>query len=424
MNIEELKQVRKKLIEQAGKHDVVLKILKNYIYLLVKLDSGGYRIYGYNNKNDHVIGVGSSNSKLIYEGLENRFTKDKYSIKIIYNNNRKICKSFKCVVKDLLNSFCSYSYGPWKTESLFEIFKYNYKFIANLADLYPWGSALCPDGYYYYWSICTFLRSHLSWRQLQDKNESNLKKVFGLNPKELKFLIKNKDHFTCESLKIAIKNFSLNWIDEHIWGFRRLNSTYWNIKGAIEFMEKLNISPWWYNDYLRMKELLPPELSKDFASVPRVSTDKELKERHDKIIGVYNRWLEQKKIAALKELNDKYVKEVLPKVKEFEYANDNYSIIACNELKDLVIEGSTLGHCVGSYTDSVGNGKEYILFLRKNNELDKPFYTINITTNNEIRQIHGKCNCNITKEIKPFITKWAKKFKLNASNYSGCLCHL
>jgi len=105
-------------------------------------------------------------------------------------------------------------------------------------------------------------------------------------------------------------------------------------------------------------------------------------------------------------------------------SDDTYSIIAVKELLDLVKEGRVLNHCVGSYVDSVSNGNEYILFLRKNDNVDIPFYTIDVTPDGKVRQIHGKGNCSITKEIKPFIDKWISKFKLDGSNYSGVYCHL
>ena len=252
------------------------------------------------------------------------------------------------------------------------------------------------------------------------------------NEMSLIYFCKNLRFFIDHSHQIAYDNFinlirtghDINWIAENLKGLLNLNSRYWDIKGVVEYASKLNSSVWIYGDYLNMKRRLPPELSKSFPWVPAEVNDQLIKKKHDEILEIYNKWVTQQKIAALKELNDEYLENVLPEVKKFEYSDDNYSIIACPELKDLVYEGLELHHCVGSYTDSVGHGREYILFLRKKEELDKPFYTVNITTNKTIRQIHGLCNCNVTPEVGQFVEKWVKKFKLNASNYSGRLCHL
>ncbi len=118
--------------------------------------------------------------------------------------------------------------------------------------------------------------------------------------------------------------------------------------------------------------------------------------------------------------NLNYQKEYYNLAKKFEYSNDNYSIIACKDLSELHYEEKALNHCVGSYIDSVGNGREYILFLRKNDDIETPFYTVDVTPNNIVRQIHGKCNCNVIAELEPFIKEWASKFNLDISNYSGC----
>lgn len=425
MDFTELRKVRKELVNQAEDNRVILKMDKDYVYLLVKLDSGGYRIYGYDKRRSSVEAVGSSNRGLIYLGLENYFSPRIYPIRIICNENETISKSFICIVKEIMKQLSSYTSGYYRTGDLFDVFRYNYKFIANLVDLYPWGETqIDSNGYKYTRSIYDFLRNQIPLGSIEDPKESNLKKVLGLNPKAIRFLIDNLGSFNRITLKSAIAQFGLDYVKEHASGFNRLNSTYWHIKGAIEFIEKLSWNNWWYNDYLRMKGLLPPELSKDFPYIPSCSDDVGFREKHDEIMETYRRWQQQQRLAAQKELNDNYEKNILPKVKAFEYANEKYSIIACKELKELVDEGSALGHCVGSYTDSVGHGREYILFLRKNEDLKKPFYTVNITVDNKIRQIHGKSNCNVTKEVGKFVTKWAKQFKLNASNYSGCLCHL
>ena len=108
---------------------------------------------------------------------------------------------------------------------------------------------------------------------------------------------------------------------------------------------------------------------------------------------------------------------------DVEYANDEYIISAPLLVTDLIKEGTILNHCVGSYMESVSNGNEYILFLRKKSNPDIPYFTINITPEKRIRQIHGKNNCNVPSELVSFIETWRIKFKLSG-NYNKCLAHL
>ena len=74
--------------------------------------------------------------------------------------------------------------------------------------------------------------------------------------------------------------------------------------------------------------------------------------------------------------------------------------------------------------NSVSTGKEYILFLRKNSDPDTPYFTVDLTPEKYVRQIHGLRNCDMTEEIKPFVEAWAKKFKLDITNCSGVCCAL
>lgn len=72
-----------------------------------------------------------------------------------------------------------------------------------------------------------------------------------------------------------------------------------------------------------------------------------------------------------------------------------------------------LNHCVASYKDSISEGKEYILFLRKQNDPDKPYFTIDVTSNKHVRQIHGFNNCNIENDVlRQFVENWGKAFNL------------
>lgn len=77
---------------------------------------------------------------------------------------------------------------------------------------------------------------------------------------------------------------------------------------------------------------------------------------------------------------------------KFEYADDNFSIVVPKEMNKITKEGVYLHHCVGGYISRVAEGKTNILFLRKNEEIDIPFFTIEVNNHNEIIQIHGLYN--------------------------------
>jgi hypothetical protein len=178
-----------------------------------------------------------------------------------------------------------------------------------------------------------------------------------------------------------------------------------------------------YRDYLRMRKDLPPTIKRQWPKCPNLEKYRSL-EWHNKIMRAYTNL--QDEIAAEKNrlLQSKYFEKVYPKAKEFELVDEVYSVICPEQVTSLLSEGRTLHHCVGSYINSVASGNEYILFLRKTDDIDTPFFTINILPNKKVRQIHGRCNCNLPDEIKPFIKKWADKFGLDISNCNGIYCHI
>jgi hypothetical protein len=113
-----------------------------------------------------------------------------------------------------------------------------------------------------------------------------------------------------------------------------------------------------------------------------------------------------------KVLNSKYY-EIKAKIDELVHAGRKYSIISPGTIEELDIEGNVLHHCVGSYKENVAEGKEFILFLRRNSDLTTPFYTIDIDTDGYIRQIHTKYNGNIKDDpekddIIEFLNEWGK----------------
>lgn len=99
---------------------------------------------------------------------------------------------------------------------------------------------------------------------------------------------------------------------------------------------------------------------------------------------------------------------------------DNYMIIAPESPEDLAHEGLTLCHCVKSYIAKVSAGLTNILFARRKTAPEEPFFTIEISNDGSVEQIHGFSNRNLETEpeLIPFVKKWIKAKKINAHNYN------
>ena len=126
-----------------------------------------------------------------------------------------------------------------------------------------------------------------------------------------------------------------------------------------------------------------------------------------------------------KETRDKEEQERLNKLaaklydqrkEKFEYVDDNFSIVVPEEMNKITKEGVYLHHCVGGYISRVAEGRTNILFLRKNENIDIPFFTIEVNNHNEIIQIHGLYNRWLGNEPD------AVKFVINWIHEKGIKC--
>ena len=77
---------------------------------------------------------------------------------------------------------------------------------------------------------------------------------------------------------------------------------------------------------------------------------------------------------------------------------------------EITAEGAYLRHCVGGYVDRMANGKTTIFFVRRVEEPDKPFYTLE-WLNGRVQQCRTTHNGSYIQnpEIKCFVDAWVEK---------------
>lgn len=83
-------------------------------------------------------------------------------------------------------------------------------------------------------------------------------------------------------------------------------------------------------------------------------------------------------------------------------------IVCPKQTDDLITEGQALHHCVGTYIERVAAKKCLIVFVRRVEEPEKPFVTVEVS-NGKIVQIRGERNSDPTKEVKKFVDLWSRK---------------
>ncbi|MCD7883744.1 MAG: PcfJ domain-containing protein [Lachnospiraceae bacterium] len=99
-------------------------------------------------------------------------------------------------------------------------------------------------------------------------------------------------------------------------------------------------------------------------------------------------------------------------------AEESYIVRLPREMEDLARESSVLHHCVVTYTERVARKDTYILFLRKKEQPDKPFATMEVLPSRRVRDTRGNAPCLIQlkavnnskapEDAQRFVRRWAR----------------
>lgn len=193
-----------------------------------------------------------------------------------------------------------------------------------------------------------------------------------------------------------------------------------SVNRMVNYMKKQKIAPGrlvqTWRDYLRMAREEGLDTEDDIVRLP-----KDLKARHDELVEVINARNDNVRMKKEKdryeELN-KQIQEHLPEVRRYFWEDDTYIIIPAGKCMELVEEGRELHHCVGSssiYMAKMAKGESWILFLRKKEDLQKAYYTIEIDMKDDrIMQYYSAYDRQPDKtEISRVLERFRKSIKKN-----------
>jgi hypothetical protein len=164
----------------------------------------------------------------------------------------------------------------------------------------------------------------------------------------------------------------------------------------------------WLRDYYR--------IAKDISVMNNVKPEKYpkmLKSKHDILMNLRNsmkREIDEKKFALA----------LYPELSfESKKKSVKYVITTPTTGKDLVLEGSKLGHCVGDYIADIADKKTKIVFMRLKESPEVPLVTVEVKSIigengivGNITQALGTGNRYTTPEEKTFLQLYAKEMKL------------
>lgn len=148
-----------------------------------------------------------------------------------------------------------------------------------------------------------------------------------------------------------------------------------------------------------MAKKLRYDLSEETVMYP-----KNLEERHD-IAAAAIEVIEDTAKARRMKRRTKVLKE------QYEYSDGKFAIVVPETLQSIIREGKEQHHCVGSYAEQHCAGRTTILFLRRTNDMNKAYGTIemSVTDPAKLIQLRGHRNCDTPRrESKDFIGRWLK----------------
>lgn len=133
-------------------------------------------------------------------------------------------------------------------------------------------------------------------------------------------------------------------------------------------------------DYLDMAASMKLDLSRDSVYKPT-----KLRDRHDDLVAVVS--------AGKTESKYPKVATVCAKIKEkYEWRGDKYYVLVPSGAVDIMREGKRLNHCIvredeNRYLERIEREETYIMFLRKNSDVDAPWYTMEVEPGGNVIQL-------------------------------------
>lgn len=171
-------------------------------------------------------------------------------------------------------------------------------------------------------------------------------------------------------------------------------------------------------EYLRYKDL-----SKDWLDYiswcaqleynmndPYVLLPPDFTKAHDRLMKEYethkDAMARKRRIEMEKQI--KAVLELVASMPAMEMKTKKLMVMVPQNGEEIKAEGRALHHCVGTYVERVAKGETMILFVRRIESPEEPYFTLEYR-NGKVIQCRGKNNCSMTKEVQAFVKAFETK---------------
>lgn len=154
-------------------------------------------------------------------------------------------------------------------------------------------------------------------------------------------------------------------------------------------------------DYIKDCETLGLDLNKSAVKFP------------SKLYEAHQNTLIQVKVR-IDQITKERIAARVQKLMKLAFEHNGLFIRPAASAKELINEGKHLQHCIGTYAEDFSKGVCDILFVRRVDEPDKPFYTLEIRQG-RVKQCRGYKNRAKTTEVEAFVELF-KREKLTRKN--------
>jgi len=274
-----------------------------------------------------------------------------------------------------------------------------------------------PEAEYLFKMGLSTIASNMHIDDLQTGN--SFSKVLGVSKQYLPLYRKfNIDIFEHKIIKAANTWVSIESFEK----FRALKPAKYDTKDIIDLLERMSFEHFvnyfikqmsviknkklqyiltLYKDYISMSKQLKVELLRKSVCFPS-----NIKQSHDLVLARFNKVKHE-----IQDENFKHASEKLYSGMS-EYAKGDFCIVFPRLYSDLVIEGQSLNHCVGSetYYNNHIEGKRMIFFIRRAAEPEKSFVTMEIDMRElRIRQLYGFGGTSPTPDVRRFANDFLRR---------------
>ena len=165
-----------------------------------------------------------------------------------------------------------------------------------------------------------------------------------------------------------------------------------------------------WKDYMAWCEELGYNLADDYVRMPP-----NFKKAHDRVLKELNDQRDADVQRAMDEINRIFAEQMESMQKE---AGSNavlvkskkFMFVVPKSAEDLKREGQTLHHCVATYADRVARKETMIIFVRRVEAPEEPFFTME-WRDNRVIQCRGSHNCGMPQDVKAFVTAFEKQMQ-------------